>query len=129
MTSAAGIDGAVADPDVEDAAQLVLGDAVRGEPAEDLGPLPGRRVDDRAEAGGQHAREVARDAAARDVGEPAHVGARAQRADVVEVEARRRQQQIGVERLVADDPADEREPVRVDPGRGEADDDVAGLDA
>ena len=109
--------GAVADPDVEDAAQLVLGDAVRGEPAEHLGPLPGRRVDDGAEAVRQHPREVARDAAAGDVGEPAHVGAGTQRANVVEVEARRRQQQIGIERLVADDAPDEREPVRVDPGR------------
>ena len=63
------------------------------------------------------------------MGQPAHVGAGTQRADVVEVEARRREQQVGIERLVADDAADEREPVGVDPGGGEADHDVAGRDA
>ena len=78
---------------------------------------------------GQHACEVAGDAAAGDVGEPADVGARTQRANVVEVETRRRQEQIGIERLVADDSADEREAVGVDPGGGEAEDDVALLDA
>ena len=86
-------------------------------------------VDDGTEAGRQHSSEIARNAAARDVGQPAHVGAGTQRADILEVETRRRQEQIGVERLVADDATDEREPVGVDPGRGEADHDVAGPDA
>ena len=90
--------------------------------------MPGRRVDDRPEALRQDAAEIAGDAAARDVGEPTDVGARAQGADLVEVEARRRQQQVGIEGAVADDPPDEREAVRVDPGRGEADDCVTVLD-
>ena len=48
--------------------------------------------------------------------------------DLVEVEAGRRQKQVGIERAVADDPPDEREAVRMDPRRGEADHRVPGLD-
>ena len=87
------------------------------------------RVDNGAEARRQHAREIARDAATGDMGQPADVGAGTQRADVVKVETRRREQQIGIERVVADDAADEREPVGMNPGGGEADHDVAGRDA
>jgi hypothetical protein len=59
------------------------------------------------------------------MGERPDVGAGAQRADVVEIAAGGGQQEVGVERVVADDAPHEREAVRVDPGGGQADDDVA----
>ncbi len=104
-TSAGGHDGAVADAEVENPPQLVLADAVLGEPAEHRRALPGRRDRHRSQHSGKDAREVPGDAAARDVRERAHVGARAERADVVEVADGRRQQQLRVERIVADDAA------------------------
>ena len=70
--------------------------------------------------------EVSEDAAARDVRERLHVGLRAERAHLVDVEAVRREQQVGVEVAVADDRAHEREAVRVDAVGRKADDDVAG---
>ena len=63
-----GDDGAVADPEVEDAPQLVLVD-VPGEPVEDGRALPGPPVDLGAQAVGDDARQVALDPAARDVRE------------------------------------------------------------
>src|SRR3954452_3772532 len=116
-------DRAVTDPDVEDAPELVLRHALLREPAEDLRTLPGRRVDDGREPLGQHPPEAARDPAAGDVREPAHIRPRAESPNVLEVEARRRQQQVGIEGPVSDDPADEREPVCVDAGRRESEDD------
>ena len=58
-----------------------------------------------------------RDPAAGHVGERAHVGPRAQRPHLVEVEPRRRQEEVGVEGAVADERAHEREAVRVDARR------------
>ena len=116
-------------PRLKTRALLLLGDALLGEPGEDGRPLPGVPVDARLHAVGQHAREVAEDATAGDVRERLDVRLRAQRADVVEVEPVRREQQVGVEVVVADELAHEREAVRVEAGRGEADDDVAGLAA
>ena len=132
MTTSAGLDvggrhdGAVADPDVEDAAQLVLGHAVLGEPGEDRRPLPRRRG--RSTAPTPSGRTRARFPA---IPPPvtcasARTSARARSdADVVEVAAGRGQQQVGVERVVADDPPHEREAVRVDPRGRQPDDDVA----
>ncbi len=77
---------------------------------------------------GRTAREIARDAAARHVRERADVRPRAQLSHGVEIADGRRQEQVRVERPVADDATDEREPVRVKTCGGEADDDVAGLD-
>src|SRR4051812_28623144 len=62
-------DRAVADPDVEDAPELVLGHALLREPSEDVRALPRRRVDDCREPLGQHPAEVAPDPAAGDVRE------------------------------------------------------------
>ena len=120
-------DGAHADSEVEDAALLLLGDALGVEPVEGRAALPGLRVDHRAQPFGEDAHEVAGDTAARDVGEGVQIGAQAgaQGADLLEVEAGRREQEVGVEVRVADQRADEREPVRVDPRRAEADDHVA----
>ena len=118
-------DGAVPDPDVEHATELVLGDPVLREPREHRGPLPRSRIEHRADPGRQRTREIPRDAAAGDVGERADVGARPERTNVVQVAPGRREQEVGVERAVAHDAADEREPVRVDSRRGKAQDDVA----
>ena len=120
-------DGAEADPEVEDAAQLVLLDVTR-EPVEDRRPLPGVPVDLGAQPVG--------DDAAR--GCPrcpppvtcANACARPRSAaDVVEVEPRRREQVVAVVVVLLEDPPDEREAVRVHAGGREADDAVAGLDA
>ena len=70
--------------------------------------------------------EVAENAAAGDVRE--RFCAAAQRARVVEVEARRRKQVVAVVVLVFEHAPHEREPVRVHAGRREADHDVAGFD-
>ncbi len=59
----------------------------------------------------------------------ADVCALTQRTNLLEVEAGRWQEQVGVERVVADEPPDEREAVRVDARRGEPEHDVAGLDS
>ena len=67
--------------------------------------------------------------AAGDVGERADVAPGAQPAHVLQVEARRRQQQVGVEVVVAEQAADEREAVRVQARGREAEDDVARLAA
>ena len=119
-------DRAHADAEVEDASLLLLLDALLAEPVEDGPALPGVPVESAPTPVGQHAREVAEDAAAGDVRERLHVGARAQRAHLVEVEPVRREQQVGVEVVLADERADEREAVRVQTGGGEAEDDVAG---
>ena len=50
-------------------------------------------------------------------------------ADLVEVEGVRREQQVGVEVVVSDECAHEREAVGVQSARGEADDGVARLAA
>ena len=81
------------------------------------------------DAVGQDASEVAEDSAAGDVCERLDVGVCAKRAHVVEVEAVWREQQVGVEVVVANERAHEREAVRVQAARGEADDDVTGLAA
>ena len=120
-------DRAVPDAQVEHAAQLVLPDALVGEPREDRGALPGGRLDDRADAVREDAREIAGDPPAGDVRERADVGPRPERAHVVEVATRRREQQVGIELVVPDDAADEREAVRVDARGGQPEDDVAGL--
>ena len=88
--------------------------------------LPRVPVDLGAAACGEDALEVAGDAAAGDVRERAR--AAAEPADDVEVEARRREQVRAVVVLLLEHAPDEREAVRVDAGRREADHDVAGLD-
>src|SRR5699024_3156590 len=118
-------DGAVADADVEDAAELVLGHAVLGEPAEDRRPPPRPWVDHRTDALRENAGEVPADPTAGHMGERANVGAGTERPDVVQIAASGGQQQVGVERLVADDAPHEREAVRVDPGGGHSHYDVA----
>ena len=75
---------------------------------------------------GSDALEVAEDAAAGDVREGARPAAEA--AYVVEVEPRRREQVGAVVVLGLEHAPDEREAVRVDSRRREADHDVAGLD-
>ena len=125
VVSGVGDDREVPDPEVEDAAQLVLVDMPR-EPLEDGRALPGVPVDLGGEAVGKHAREVALDPAAGDVREG--VRAAAQPADVVEVEPRGREQVVAVVVLRLEDAPDEREAVRVDSGRREADDRVSRLD-
>jgi glyoxylase I family protein len=60
------------------------------------------------------------------VRERLHVGLRAQRANLVDVELVRCEQQVGVEVVVADERAHERVPVRVQPARREPDDRVTG---
>ena len=77
----------------------------------------------------QDAREVAEDAAAGDMCECLDVGTRAQLAHLVDVELVRREQEVGVEVAVAEERPHEREPVRVQAERRQAEDDVAGLDA
>src|SRR5581483_12342022 len=84
-------DGAVADPEVEDAAQLVLVD-VPLEPAEDGRPLPRAEVDPGAEPVRNDPREVPLDPAAGDVRKGANVRRAAELPDLVEVEPRRREQ-------------------------------------
>ena len=118
--------GAHADPEVEDAARLLFLDAALGEPLEDGRPFPRIPVDPGLHAVGQHAREVAEDAAAGDVGERLDVGVLAQRAHVVEVERVRREHHVGVEVVVTDDCANEGVAVRVRTARRKADDRVAG---
>ena len=122
-------DRAHPDPDVEDAPLLLLGDALLVEPVVDRRALPRLPVDLHADALGQDARQVAEDAAAGHVRERLHVGPLAQRAHVVQVEPVRREQQVGVEVVLADERAHEREAVRVQAGGGEAEHDVAGLAA
>ena len=74
-----GHDRAHPDPAVEDAPQLVLLDAVLGEPGEDRRTLPGVPVELDADAFREDAGQVAEDAAAGHVRERLHVGALAQR--------------------------------------------------
>ena len=121
-----GDDGAEADAEVEDAAQLVLVDVPR-EPVEDRRPLPRVPVDRARSPSGTTRARLPSDAAARDVRE--RVRAVAQPPHVVEVEPRRREQVVAVVVVLLEDPPDEREAVRVHAGRREADDGVAGLDA
>ena len=85
--------GAVADAEIEHAAQLVLVD-VPGEPLEDGRPRPGAPVDLHLEAIRNDAREVAEDPAARDVRE--RLRARAEPAYLVEIEPRRREQVVAL---------------------------------
>ena len=73
-----------------------------------------------AQALRQHAREVPLDPAAGHVRERLHVRLPAQRADVVEVEPRRREQVVAVVVLLGEHRADEREAVRVDARRRES---------
>src|SRR5439155_10594986 len=84
-------DGDVADPEVEHAAQLLLGD-VASEPVEDRGSLPGVPVDAGPEALRQDARQVAEDAPTGDVRECVHVSAFAECPDLLQIEARRGEQ-------------------------------------
>ena len=88
-----------------------------------------RAVEDAPQARGQRARQVLGDAAARDVGGRAHrdAGRPRARASSPHVEAGGREQQVGVgrERPVGDERAHQREAVRVEPGGGDPDDDVA----
>ena len=87
-------DGAEADPEVEDAAQLLLVDVSR-EPLEDRRAAPRRSQSISARRPvGDDAREVAEDAAARHVCEG--VRAVAQPAYVFEVKARRREQVVAL---------------------------------
>src|SRR5829696_381949 len=120
-----GDDGAEADAEVEDAAQLVLVD-LAAEPLEDGRPRPGVPVQVRAQALGDRPRQVALDAAPRDVGE--RVRALAEPPDVVEVEPRRREQVVALVVLELEHTPHEREAVRVDARRREADDRVPLLD-
>src|SRR5262249_33293369 len=106
-------DGAHADAEVEHAPQLVFVDAFVLEPREHLWPFPRVPVDPRLDAVGKDASEVPEDASARDVGQRLDVRPRAQLANVVDVEAVRREEKIRVEVVVADELADEREAVRV----------------
>ena len=122
-------DRAHPDPEVEDPPLLLLVDALLVEPRVDRRPLPRVPVELDADALRQHARQVAEDAAAGDVRERLHVGPLPQRAHVVEVEPVRREQQVGVEVVVADERAHEREAVGVEARGGEAEHDVAGLAA
>src|SRR6266496_473121 len=119
-------DGAHADAENEAAEELFFVDAPPREPVEDARPFPRVPVDPWLEPVGQGAREVPEDAAAGHVGERLHVCTLAQRSDLVDVEAVRRKQEIGVEVIVAEELANQREPVRVDATGGEADHDVAG---
>src|SRR3954471_4070894 len=115
-------DRAPADADVEYAAQLLRLD-MAAEPAEDERTLPRVPVDLRTAAGGQHALEVAENAAARHVGEPERAAAQPPRH--VEVEPRRREQVGAVVVLLLEHASDEGEAVRVDPRRRKAENDVA----
>src|SRR5439155_21324938 len=122
-------DGAHPDSDVEDAALLVLVDALLREPRVDGRALPVAPVDLGATALGHDAGEVAEDAAAGDVGERLHVCLLSERPHLVQVEPVRSEQEVGVEIAVADELPHELEPVRVQPGGWKAEDDVARLDA
>ena len=124
-----GDDGAHADPQVEDAPELVLLDAALGEPREDGRSVPALPVDACLETAGQHAREVAENAAPGHVRERPHVGVCPQVTNLVEVETVWRKQQLGVEVAVTDERAHEREPVRVQPARRKPDHHVARLAA
>ena len=115
-------DGAHADAEVEDAARFVLLDALLGEPVEHRRALPRVPVDLRVHAVGEDARRGCRGCRRRSRARVLDVGARAERANLVEVETVRREQHVGVEVAVADEGADEREAVRVQPARREADD-------
>src|SRR5262249_40976392 len=70
-------------------------------------------------------REVAEDPAAGDVGERTHVRLLTKLADLLEVEPMWREQEVCVEIVLPDQRADEREAVRMQPARRQADDDVA----
>jgi hypothetical protein len=83
-------------------------------------------VDPCSDAGRQHAREVARDAAAGHVGERPHVRAGTQLAHVVQVQPRRREHELRVEVRLAEQLADKREAVGVQPRGGKPEHDVAG---
>jgi len=78
---------------------------VLGKPREDRRALPAVPVDADADALREDAREVPEQAAAGDVRERLDVGLRAQRADLLEVQLVRREQQVGVEVVVAEPPA------------------------
>ena len=122
-------DGDHADAAVEHAPHLVPLHAEAGEPREHLGPLPGARVDLRAEPLGQHARQVALDAAARDVGQRADVHGVEQGRHLGRVDRRRREQPGGrvgrVDPVVLEQAPHEREAVGVGAVGGEADQHVA----
>src|SRR4051812_29346023 len=109
--------------------QFRLVDAAVGEPREHGRALPAVPVDARLDAVGKHARQVAEDAAACDVCERANVGAPAELADVLQIQAMRLEQELGVDLVVAEQLAHEREAVRVQPTRWHPDDDVARLAA
>ena len=121
-----GHDRAEADAEVEDPPLLVLGHPALVQPGVHGRPLPALGV--------ERAPSPAGTARGRFPGRPPPVtwaSARtSQRApqlpDVVEVEPRRREQEVGVEVVVAEDAADEREPVRVQAARRQADDHVPG---
>ena len=117
-------------PEVEDAPLLVLGHALSVEPGEHRRTHPARGVDDRAETGREHAREVAGYTAARDVSERQYLAPRAQRAHVVEVAMCGREQQVRVVLVVpAEQRPDEREPVRMEARGGETEHGVPRPDA
>jgi hypothetical protein len=100
-------DGAVADAEVEDATGFLLLDTLLGKPREHGRTLPGVPVDLGVEPVGEDAREVAEDAATRDVCERTDIEARAEGADVVQVEAGGREEEIGIEAVVAHEAPDE----------------------
>src|SRR5262249_18170157 len=114
---------------VEHAPQLALVDALVLEPREHLRPIPRGPVELRLDALGKDASQVAEDAPAGDVRERLDVRVRAQRPNVVDVETVGREQELGVEVVLADELADEGEAVRVQTGGGEADDRVSVLAA
>ena len=120
-------DDEVADAAVEHPPQLVTGDARGGEPLQPGGLGPALLVDARTATGGQHARQVALDAAARHVAHGADVDRVEQRRHLGRVDAGRHQQ-VGLGRVVAEHAPDQREAVGVRPAGGEADDHVAALD-
>ena len=112
-------DRAVADPEVEDAALLLLGDALRRRASANTGGRSHAAGSIRAPSpsGRTRARLPAIPPPVMWASARTSRG-RAEPADVVEVEPRRREQQIRVElRRPPDQPADEREAVRVQPRR------------
>ena len=104
---------------------LFFVDAEVSEPVEDGGSLPCVPVDVRGHSLGQHAREIAEDATARDVRERLDVRLHAQRAHVVEIQTVWREHHVGVEVFVPDQRPDEGVAVCMQTARRKANDCVA----